>query len=89
MDDLQMYGKSTVELESLLNTVRIFGNDISMEFGLNKCASLAITRGKVTETEGMNLPNNNIKGFNPDKTYINTKVGLSFKQMISNILKSK
>ena len=60
-----MYGK----LESLLNTVRIFSNDISMEFGLDKCATLAIIKGKVIETQGMNLPNNNIKGLNLDESY--------------------
>ena len=65
MDDLKMYGK----LESLLNTVRIFSNDISMEFGLDKCATLAIIKGKVIETQGMNLPNNNIKGLNLDESY--------------------
>ena len=69
MDDLKLYGKSTAELESLLNTVRIFSNDISMEFGLDKCATLAIMTDKVTETQGMNLPNNNIKGLNLDETY--------------------
>ena len=69
MDNLQLYGKSTAELESLLNTIRIFSNDISMEFGLDKCATLAISKGKVTETEGMNLPNNNTKGLNLDETY--------------------
>ena len=69
MDDLKLYGKSAAELESLLNIVRIFSKDISMEFGSEKCATLAITKGKVTETEGMNLPNNNIKGLNLDETY--------------------
>ena len=39
MDDLKLYGKSSNELESLLNTVRIFSTDISMEFGLEKCAT--------------------------------------------------
>ena len=53
MDDLKLYGKSTAELESLLNTVRIFSYDISMEFGLEKCATLAIIKGKVTETQGL------------------------------------
>ena len=69
MDDLKLYGKSTAELESLLNTVRIFSNDVSMEFGLDKCATLAIIKGKVTKTQGMNLPNNNIEGLNLDETY--------------------
>ena len=40
-----------------------------MEFSLDKYASLAITKGKVTETEGMSLPNNNIKGLNLDETH--------------------
>ena len=42
MHDLELYGKSSNELESLLNTVRIFSTDISMEFGLEKCATLTI-----------------------------------------------
>ena len=49
--------------------IRIFGYDISIEFGLDKCATLAIIKGKVTETQGMNLPNNNIKGLNLNETY--------------------
>ena len=61
MDDLKLYVKSTAELESLLNIVRVISDDILMEFGLDKCATLTITKGKVTEAEGMNLPNNNIK----------------------------
>ena len=40
-----------------------------MEFGLDKCASLTFIKDKVTETQGMNLPNNNIKGLNLDETY--------------------
>ena len=83
MDESKLYGKSTAELESLLNTVKIFSNDISIEFGLDKCATLAITK-KVTKTEGMNLPNNNIKELNLDETY--KYLGI-FEQMISNIHK--
>ena len=69
MDDLKLYGKSTAELESLLNAVTIFKNDISMEFGFDKCATLTIIKGKVTEIQGMNLLKNNIKGLNLDETY--------------------
>ena len=36
MDDLQLYGKSSNELASLLKTVRIFSSNISMELGLEK-----------------------------------------------------
>ena len=40
-----------------------------MKFGLDKCATLTITKGKVTETEDMNLSNKNIKGLNLYETY--------------------
>ena len=53
MDDIRLYGKSSNELESLLNTLRIFSTDISMEFGLDKCATLTIHKGKATHTEGL------------------------------------
>ena len=69
IDDLKMYGKSAPELESLLNTVRIFSNDISMEIGLDKCATLTIKRGSVVQAEGINLPNNNIRGLNLEESY--------------------
>ena len=52
MDDLKLYGKSSNELESLLNKVWIFSTDISIEFGLEKCATLTIHKGKATHTEG-------------------------------------
>ena len=70
MDDLKLYGKSSNELESLLNTVRIFSNDISMEFGLEKCATLTIHKEKATHTEGLTLSNNNtIKGLSLEESY--------------------
>ena len=66
MDDLKLYGKSSNELKSLLNTVRIFSTNISMEFGLEKCATLTIHKGKATHT----LSNNNtIKGLSLEESY--------------------
>ena len=70
MDDLKLYGKSSHELELLLNTVRIFSTDISMEFSLEKCAALTIHKRKATHTEGLTLSNNNtIKGLRLEKSY--------------------
>jgi hypothetical protein len=34
MADLKLYGKEEGEIDSLINTVRIFSDDISMKFGL-------------------------------------------------------
>ena len=41
MDDLKIYACSEKEMESLVNTIRIFSDDISMEFGVRKmCQSI-------------------------------------------------
>jgi hypothetical protein len=71
MDDLKIYAKNRVELESLINTVRIFSEDIGMEFGLHKCAILVLKRGKVeSSTADMLLPNGGeIKAMGSDSDY--------------------
>ena len=52
MDDLKLYGKSKRKL--LIETVRIFSDDVGMVFGLDKCAVLFL-RGKMVRTEGIEL----------------------------------
>ena len=104
MDDLELYGKSAPELESLMNTVRIFSNDIAMEFGLDKCATLTIQRGSVVQTEGINLPNNNIGGLNLEESYkylgilqaddikhvqVKKKAASEYNKQVRKVLKSK
>ena len=70
MDDLKLYGKSSDKLELLLNAVQIFSTDISMEFGLEKWATLTIHKGKATHTEGLTLSNNNtIKELSLEESY--------------------
>ena len=62
MDDIKLFGKSIKEIDKLVQTVRIVSSDIRMEFGIEKCALINIQRGKVTATDGIQLPNgNNIK----------------------------
>ena len=36
MDDLKLYGKDERQLDSLVDTVRVFSTNIGMEFGLKK-----------------------------------------------------
>ena len=45
MDDLKLYGKSMMELESLIEIVRVYSRDIGMEFGMDKCAVLELKAG--------------------------------------------
>ena len=56
MDDLKIYACSDKEMESLVNTVRIFSEDISMEFGFEKYAKVSINKGKLAATENLELP---------------------------------
>ena len=50
MDDLKLYGKNDGELEGLLSTVKMFSDDIDMEFGLDKCAKATLIRGELKST---------------------------------------
>lgn len=56
MDDLKLYGKNEKEINSLIQTVRIFSEDIKMEFGIDKCATVNLKRGKMYASEGIELP---------------------------------
>ena len=71
MDDLKIYAKNRMELESLMNTVRIFSDDIGMEFGLQKCAILVMKRGKIEMgTDDMIMPaGGEIKAMRKDSDY--------------------
>ena len=45
LDDLKLYLKSEEDMLALVNTVRIFSNDIRMNFGLDKFATITCKRG--------------------------------------------
>ena len=57
MDDIKLYAKNEKELETLIHTVRIYSQDIGMEFGIEKCGLLVMKSGKRHLTKGMELPN--------------------------------
>ena len=56
MDDLKLFAKNKYQIVSLVNTGRIFSEDIKMEFGLPKCGVLIMKRGKVVKSEGISMP---------------------------------
>ena len=55
MDDLKLYSKKEAEINSLIHTTKTFSNDIKMKFGFQKCARLIINRGKVKDTQGLQI----------------------------------
>ena len=44
MDDLKLYSQSEKGLDSLVQTVRVFSEDIGMEFGIQKRAMLVMEK---------------------------------------------
>ena len=57
MDDIKLFEKNEKELETVIYAVRIYSQDIGMEFGIEKCAVLVMKNGKRHITDGMELPN--------------------------------
>ena len=56
MDDLKLFAKNVDQTDSLVNTVRIFSEDIKMEFGVSKCGVLTMKRGKVVKSDRLCMP---------------------------------
>ena len=57
MDDNQPFAKNEKELDTLIQAVRIYSQDIGIEYGIEKCTRLIMKTGKRHMTEGMELPN--------------------------------
>ena len=70
MDDLKLYAKNDNDLEGLLQIVKSYSDDISMEFGLEKCAKATFKRGKLVSTSHVKLDNDTkIKQLEQDEVY--------------------
>ena len=57
IDDIKLFAKNEKELETLIDAVRIYSQDIGIEFGIEKCVMLVMKNGKRHLTDGMKLPN--------------------------------
>ena len=55
MDDLKLYSRNEKGLDSLVQTVCVFSEDIGMEFGIEKCAMLVMEKGKIVKSVGIEL----------------------------------
>ena len=70
IDDIKLFAKNEKKLETLIHTVRIYSQDIGMEFGIEKCVMLVMKSGKRHRTDGMELPNqDNITTLTENETY--------------------
>ena len=70
MDDIKLFEKNEKELETLIHVVRIYSQDIGMEFGIEKGAMLVRKSSKWHLTDGMELPNQDkIRTLEENETY--------------------
>ena len=70
MDDIKLLAKNEKELETLIHAIRIYSQDIGMEFGIEKCAMLVMKSGKQHMTDGMELSNHHkIRTLEENETY--------------------
>ena len=56
MDDLKLHSRSEKGLDSLVQTLRVFSEDIEMQFGIEKCAVLVTEKEKIVKSVGIELP---------------------------------
>jgi hypothetical protein len=70
MDDLKLLGKSEEELQKQIQTVTTCSDDIHMEFGLDKCATVVFKKGKLVHSQTLVVDiNREIQELEQGKTY--------------------
>ena len=47
-------------MDSLVETVHVFSEDIGMEFDIEKCATLVMEKGKIVKSVGKELPDGEV-----------------------------
>ena len=56
MEDIKLFSKNEKELETLIQTIRIYSQDIGMEFRMEKCALFIMKSEKGEATKGIKQP---------------------------------
>ena len=52
MDDIKQFARNEKELETLIQSIRIYSQDTGIEFDIKKCAMLVMVSGKRQMAEG-------------------------------------
>ena len=60
MDDLKLSSRNEKELDSLVQTIRIFSKNIGIKFGVEKYAMLVTEKGKIVKSVGTELPHGKV-----------------------------
>ena len=60
MNDLKLYSRSEKGFDSLVQAIRVFSEDIEMEFGIEKCAMLVMKKREIVKSVGIELPDGEV-----------------------------
>ena len=60
MDDLKLYFKSEKALDSLIQTVTIFSENIGRQFRICKCTMLVMKNWKIVKSDSIQLHNDKV-----------------------------
>ena len=60
MDDLKLYSWHEKGLDRLVQTVRVFSEDIGMELRIEKSTLLVMEKGKIVKLVGIELPDGKV-----------------------------
>ena len=60
LDYLKLHSKSETVLDSLIQTAKLFREEIGMLFGIDKCTMLVMKKGKIVKSDGIQLPNDKV-----------------------------
>ncbi len=55
MDDIKVCARNERDIDSLIHITRIYSNDLTTSFGLERCGQMVSKRGKMIRTEGAEL----------------------------------
>ena len=104
MDDLKLYAKNEKGLPSLVHIVHGCSQDIGMQFGVAKCATVVLKAGKHAASDLILLPDrSSIRSLQPEETYkyfgfleaggmahssMNTKILQEYKWRVRRVLRS-
>ncbi|CAK1589316.1 unnamed protein product [Parnassius mnemosyne] len=87
MDDLKLFASSRTHLVRLLNITCDFSNSIRIELRTDKCAVLRVERGKVANSEGIDLSMPiNIRTLSETETYRYLEIGTNVTENNENNL---
>jgi hypothetical protein len=69
MDDIKLYAATNNQLKELLQLIQTFSRDFKMSFGIEKCKTLSIAKGKLEMKNFTTEDEDTMEAMNEDDIY--------------------